>query len=76
MNKREVEVVILLVLCAFCIWFGTNTFFTFRKEIDRIDRRVEECYVQGKENSEYLERKARQYESLFEAYTKGVQGDW
>ena len=76
MTKREIEVIILLVLCGFCIWFGTDTFFTFRKEIDRINARVEECYIREKENTEYLETKARQYESLFEAYNKGVQGDW
>ena len=73
---REVEVSILLILCGFCLWFGVDAFFTFRKEIDKISERVEVCVQKEQENSEYLEKKARQYESLFEAYTKGVQGEW
>ena len=73
---RELEVICLLILCAFCLWFGVDTFFTFKKEIKRIDNRVEECFQQEKENKEFLEKKARRYESLFEAYTNGIQGEW
>lgn len=73
---RELEVAILLILCGFCLWFGVDTFFTFRKEIDKISERVDVCVQKEKENTEYIDRTARQYESLFEAYTKGVQGEW
>lgn len=76
MNLRNIAVAILMMMCGASIFYGVTTFFTFRKEIDEIRSEVDICVQKEKENTEYIERTARQYEQLFWAYTNGIKEDW
>lgn len=75
MELRNIAVAFIMILCGLCLFYGVSTFCTFRKEIDEIRKEVDVCVQKEKENTEYIERTARQYEQLFWAYTKGVQ-EW